>query len=162
MAKKPKGSGEKLFRTKAVGVRLDPKLKYAAELAARKQRRTLSSFIEWAIQEAVNKVPVTDYLPDVESSAEATISAAAAMRYAWDTDDADRLAKLAIYLPDLMTHDEQVLWKRIHEHPALWRGKPDKESNLHFDLLRKHFETFKKVAKGELDEKVLEKVQPKT
>ncbi len=151
MAKKRKGSGEKLFRTKAVGVRLDPKLKYAAELAARKQRRTLSSFIEWAVQEAVNKVQVTKQR-----------TAGEAMSDVWDVVDADRFVKTAINLPDLLTHDEEVTWKLIEDHPAMWRRGIRDPANLRYDLLREHFETFKKVAKGELDEKVLEKVKPKT
>ncbi len=151
MAKKRKDSGEKLFRTKAVGVRLDPKLKYAAELAARKQRRTLSSFIEWAIQEAVNIVPVIG-----ERTAGEAISDV------WDVFDADRFVLTAVNLPELLTHDEQVTWKLIEEHPAMWRRGNHDPSNLRYDVLREHFETFKKVAKGELDEKILEKVKPKT
>ena len=150
MAKKRKDSDEKLFRTKAVGVRLDPKLKYAAELAARKQRRTLSSFIEWAIQEAVNKVPVTK-----------RYTAAEAMDDVWDVFEADRFVKTAVNLPELLTHDEEVTWKLIEEHPAMWRRENRDPSNFRYDLLRDHFETFKKVAKGELDETVLEKVKPK-
>ncbi len=151
MAKKRKGSGEKLFRTKAVGVRLDPKLKYAAELAARKQRRTLSSFIEWAIQEAVNEVQVTKQH-----------TAGEAINDVWDVFEADRFVMTAANLRELLTHDEEVMWKLMEEHDAMWRGGKRDLGNLRYDLLREHFETFKKVAKGELDEKVLEKIKPKT
>jgi hypothetical protein len=45
-----KGGGGKLSRSETVTVRLDPKLRYLAELAARLHRRTLSSYIEWAIK----------------------------------------------------------------------------------------------------------------
>ena len=41
-----KGGGAKLSRSETVTVRLDPKLRYLAELGARSQRRTVSSFIE--------------------------------------------------------------------------------------------------------------------
>ena len=44
-----KGGGGKLSRSETVTVRLDPKLRYLAELAARLHRRTLSSYVEWAI-----------------------------------------------------------------------------------------------------------------
>ena len=50
---KRRGGGGKLARSETVTVRLAPKLRYLAELAARKQRRTLSSFIEWAIEETL-------------------------------------------------------------------------------------------------------------
>jgi hypothetical protein len=45
-------------------VRLDPKLRYLAELAARKQRRTVSSFIEWTIEEALKNIYLHDYEGD--------------------------------------------------------------------------------------------------
>lgn len=45
----------KLNRTETVTARLDPKLNYLCELASRAQRRTKSSFIEWAIQEALKE-----------------------------------------------------------------------------------------------------------
>ena len=180
MAKKRQGSGQQLFRTKTVGVRLDPKLKYAAELAARTQRRSLSSFIEWAVQEAVDRVSVIG----------GGQTARELMPFVWDVSPSTRLAKLAIYFSGLLTYDEQVMWHLIREHPAMWRGKramagslagtvaelqavfesaekgvsPQKavEDNFRFDLLEEHFETFEKVAKGELDKKALEKIKPST
>jgi len=50
------GGGGKLNRSETVTIRLDPKLRYLTELAARQQRRTLSSFIEWAIDSALKDV----------------------------------------------------------------------------------------------------------
>ncbi len=185
MAKKRQGSGQQLFRTKTVGVRLDPQLKYAAELAARTQRRSLSSFIEWAVQEAVDRVPVT-------GGGQAPSTAWEAMPLVWDVSPSTRLVKLALYFGDLLTYDEQVLWHLIREHPALWRGSRGKhgtklavhyddlqqaaeraspdyrqtlkvlENAFRFDLLEEHFETFQQVAKGELDKKALEKIKPST
>ncbi len=176
MAKKRQGSGQQLFRTKTVGVRLDPQLKYAAELAARTQRRSLSSFIEWAVQEAIDRV-------SVKGGGE---TAREIMPLVWDVSPSTRLVKLALYFGDLLTYDEQVLWHLIREHPALWRGSrgkhtklavdaavfmsaakgesPEKalENHFRFDLLEEHFETFQQVAKGELDKKALEKIKPST
>lgn len=182
MAKKRQGSGQQLFRTKTVGVRLDPQLKYAAELAARTQRRSLSSFIEWAVQEAVDRVSVKG----------GGQTAREIMPLVWDVSPSTRLVKLAIHFGGLLTYDEQVLWHLIREHPALWRASRGKhgtklavhyddlrqaaeraspdyrqslkvlENAFRFDLLEEHFETFEKVAKGELDKKALEKIKPST
>jgi hypothetical protein len=58
LAERKKGGGSKLFRTELVSVRIDPKLRFAVELAARKQRRTASSFVEWAIEEAIKRLPL--------------------------------------------------------------------------------------------------------
>jgi len=155
-ADKRKTGGGKLSRSETVTVRLDPKLRYLAELAAKKQRRTLSSFIEWAIEDALGRVTIyegTGYNDDHDRS----VGQEAAQL--WDVDDADRFAKLAVRYPDLLTHEEQVLWKLIKENGRIWLGNwrgPDdtwqwkvQESSLMFDELRKHWETFKKVASGE-------------
>ncbi len=48
-----KGGGGKRGRVHGLTVRLDPRLRYLADIAARKQRRTLASFIEWAIEQSL-------------------------------------------------------------------------------------------------------------
>src|SRR5688500_14283504 len=53
-------------RSAVVGVRLDPKLKYLAEIGARSDRRTLSSYIENAVENAVRQTRISflSYLSD--------------------------------------------------------------------------------------------------
>lgn len=153
---KRKSGGGKLSRSETVTVRLDPKLRYLAELAARKQRRTLSSFIEWAIEDSLGHVQIYDgtgYNNDHD------ISVGQEAVHLWDVDEADRFAKLAVRYPDLLTHDEQVLWKLIKECGLLWTGNwrgvngafqwSIDEGSLIFDRLREHWDTFKKVASGD-------------
>jgi hypothetical protein len=115
MARKQKqtGGGSKLERTETVTVRLDPKLRYLAGLAARKQRRTLSSYIEWAIEESLKRVCL---YPDDSGPCIADES------WLWDVDDADRFVNLAIEHPHILTHEEQILWKLIRENGYLWKG----------------------------------------
>jgi hypothetical protein len=144
---------DKPVRSETVTVRLDPKLRYLAELAARKQRRTVSSFVEWAIEEALGHVVIAE-----DRNGHVTVGNAATEL--WDVDDADRFAKLALNYPDLLTHDEQVRWKLVRECGHLWRGNYNgpngewawhvHESNLVFERLRANWEKFKKVAAGEL------------
>jgi uncharacterized protein (DUF1778 family) len=43
-------------RLEVVTFRLDPKIKYLAQLAARKQRRTLSNFVRLAIEQSLSQV----------------------------------------------------------------------------------------------------------
>ena len=81
-------------------MRLDPELLcYLAELAARKQRRTLSSFIEWAIQQNLKNT----YLELVEGSDE-ILSIASEASDLWDVDEPDRFVKLAIRYPQMLTN----------------------------------------------------------
>ena len=94
-------------RSEVVTVRLDPKLKYLAELAARKQRRPLSSYVEWAIERSLSQVHLEE---DFNNN---TVSVADAERthHLWDLDEADRIVRLAVTYPELLTHEEQMVWK---------------------------------------------------
>jgi hypothetical protein len=142
-----KGGG-KLSRSETVTVRLDPKLRYLAELAARLHRRTLSSYIEWSIESSLgNNVLAGDHNgPSIKDESE----------YLWDVDDADRFAKLALRYPHLLTHEEQVRWKLIRENGALWKGMYTgprrewtwtvKEDSFVFPRLREHWAVFCRVA----------------
>ncbi|MBL8420196.1 MAG: hypothetical protein JNK92_06125 [Dechloromonas sp.] len=117
---KRKGGGGKLARSETVTVRLDPKLRYLAELAARKQRRTVSSFIEWAVAQSFKEVDLyqgTGYNGDDDI----TIEHEAARL--WDIDEAERFVKLAISYPDLLTHDEQVRWKVLTDSGILTQAR---------------------------------------
>ncbi|WP_133250825.1 hypothetical protein [Janthinobacterium sp. 78] len=104
--KSSKSGGGKLSRSETVTVRLDPRLRYLAEVAARAQRRTLSSFIEWSIEMALNtQVLNVDGARTVADEAENL----------WDVNALDRFAKLARRHPHLLTHEEQVRWKEFEE-----------------------------------------------
>jgi len=152
---KRKGGGGKLSRSETVTVRLDPKLRYLAELAALKQRRTVSSFIEWAIEDSLGRV----YLQEGGYGNDPGTSVADAAAKLWDVDDADRFAKLALSYPDLLSHEEQKRWKLIRENGYLWKGNSNKnngkwtwrveEDSLCFDRLRERWDDFCAVARGE-------------
>lgn len=139
-----------MTRTVTVSVRLDPKLKYLAELAARKQRRALSSYIEWAVEQSLDKSEL-GYFPDGQP-----ITLADEASTLWDVDEADRLVKLALRHSDLLTHEEQILWKLIRECGLLWKGSYSTgefkwsidEDSLTWARLREHWQTFVDVASG--------------
>jgi len=133
---KRKGGGGKLARSETVTVRLDPKLRYLAELAARKQRRTVSSFIEWAVEESFKDVKLhlgSGYNGDEDI----TIKDEAARL--WDIDESERFVKLAISYPELLTHDEQVRWKVLTDSgiltPARQRNSVNKFVTWRWDIL---------------------------
>jgi hypothetical protein len=150
--KSPRAGGGKLVRTEIVTVRFDPKLRYLAELAARKQRRTVSSFIEWAVEDALTRVVLLyDFGPGATDR-----TVASETEKLWDVDEADRFLKLAMSYPDLLTHDEQVLWKLVRENGLYPAADPDESGEVP-DLrrLRNCWETLKKIAAGELPRSAL-------
>ena len=162
---KRKGGGGKLARSETVTVRFDPKLRYLAELAARKHSRTLSSYIEWQIKVALEREDVRPVNTPAHVAAPETIGSEA--EYLWDVDEADRFAKLALRYPHLLTHEEQVRWKLIRECPGLWRGRyvgnPELwswtvcEDSLVFETLRDHWRAISAVADGQAEVDTLPK-----
>ena len=127
-----KGGGGRLTRSETVTVRLDPKLRYLAELAARKQRRTLSSFIEWAIEDSLKSVLLyqcTGYDGDNES-----VSVADASIALWDVDEAERFVRLAIRYSELLTHQEQEIWKLLLDSSLLLPAQSRRANQLMWDF----------------------------
>jgi hypothetical protein len=122
-----KKGGSKLSRSEVVTVRFDPKLKFAAELAARKQRRTVSSFIEWAVEQAIENVIVTH-----TSNNDITISDL--LRGVWDVEEADRFINMVFLCPDLLTYEEEQILKIILETKIFWQNGevPQKDSYLEY------------------------------
>jgi hypothetical protein len=154
--RKKAGAGGKLARSEVVTVRLDPRLRYGVELAARKHRRTASSFIEWSIEQALKQVVIR------EGEYNSVFTADDVLEEVWDVDEPDRFANLALSFPELLSHEEQVLWKMIRECGYLWRGKYVKRddteewtwqtnhTSLIYEQLRESWDTIKRVANGEL------------
>lgn len=103
---------EKLVRTKTVGVRLDPKIHYLAELAARYQQRTLSGFIEWAVTRALTPAVMHEDEPDISVTLQPK---PLWMEGMWDVDEADRNFLLA-GRSDLMTIEQQRFFKLFVLH----------------------------------------------
>ncbi len=157
MAPRQRKTNPNTRRSEIVSVRLDPRLKYLAELAARKQRRPLSGFVEWAVERALDQVMLFENPHD---NARASVADAEQLQHLWDVDEADRTIRLALNYPELLTYDEQLIWKLVRECGLLWRGtygKPDGEwqwsvvdKSLIWERLRQHWPTFKKIASGEL------------
>ena len=56
-------------RKESTSIRLEPQVRYLVELAARIQRRNLTNFIEWSLEESLKQVKLR---PDGESIAELT------------------------------------------------------------------------------------------
>jgi hypothetical protein len=154
-ANRPRGGGGKLNRSETITVRLDPKLNYLCELAARAQRRTKSSFVEWAIDHALGAA----WLPEVTGWNNEPMSVQDLAKHLWQVDEADRVMILALKAPALLTHDEQLIWRLVRENGSFWWGSftgPGQmfkwtldEESLMFDRVRDKWALIKAVAAGE-------------
>jgi hypothetical protein len=168
MRKQRKRTAREATRPVNLVVRVSSELRYLAEIAARAQHRTVSSFAEWAIDKALADVELTDGFTDENDEWVDAESVETLREKLWDVDEPDRLAKLAINFPRLLTHDEQALWKLVKGDPFYWnevRRNQKKErwewdtdeDNLNFEELGMHWESLKKVAKKELPKDALPK-----
>lgn len=88
-------------RKELTSLRLEPQVKYLAEIASRVQRRSLTNYIEWAIEECLKQAPIR---PGGRSIADLMLEL-------WDVNEPERLIKLAGIAPELLTHDEQLIFK---------------------------------------------------
>lgn len=136
--------GGKLSRSETVTVRLDPKLRYLAELAARKQRRTLSSFIEWAIEQSLKDVYIQTTCKDEGSNLHEVSDSL------WDVSPAERLVKLARKCPEFLNYKEQRIWKLVDDWGALWDVDEKNRRCFRFDLLNNLWDEFEQYGREEI------------
>lgn len=144
--KRTKSPSARMSRSETVSVRLDPKLRYLAELAARKQRRSLSSYIEWAVEESLGNVML--YVDGNYGEHNASVSSESDRL--WDVDESERFIKLAINYPELLTHEEQERWKMLSDSTLLQPAKSRRQNgsinwnhalleDLIYPAVRKHW-----------------------
>jgi hypothetical protein len=145
-------------------VRLDPKLNYLCELAARAQRRTKSSFIEWAIENALQHVEI----PGAPYGQGVGKSISEIQGLLWDVDEPDRVVRLARESPSLLTHEEQIIWKIISRNGFFWHGKHNEDGKWcwtyqhpAFSNIAESWADILKVAAGEMGERQLPQVADK-
>src|SRR3990167_3511706 len=163
MAPRKKGPEGKLAKSQVIGIRFDPKLRFAAELAAAKERRTLSSFIEWAVEKATKEIVLVEDKKESKTAYQVAESS-------WDLDEAEQFVKFAVFFPQFLTYDQQRLWKLVQENDYVWKGGFESNgeerwwnkrnadiSDLIPKRLRERWETFKKVAEGKASEDALPK-----
>lgn len=108
----------------SLSIRISGRLKYALELIARQQRRTLSSLAEWAFEDLVR----TQSLRDIHGE---TQSWAATTEQLWDPIEADRVVKLARHYPHLLTYEEDLIWKVIGDEERFWNFEKTPMRKLH-------------------------------
>lgn len=123
--------GSKLNKSESVQVRFDPKLKMAAELLAARERRTLSSLVEWAMERTVKEIPVATNMDGHPTSAWQIANEC------WDEDQCHRIFKISEHYCDLLTYEERHLLKIMEDLHKIETSmaETDDVEYLHFDLV---------------------------
>lgn len=144
-----KRGGSKLSRSETVSVRLDPRLRLAAELAAGKERRSLSSFVEWCVEQQTKEVLLVTKNEFDYSSGEINITDKSAYDVSidiWEPEYADSFVRRSIFYEKLLTVEELVAWRIIQDAPYLWTVYYDHDAKRWKWLTN----TFNKIDKFEL------------
>ena len=125
-----------------LSLRISSKDKFALDLLAQKQGLTLSAAVMQALQEPLREhltVVISEgrskknvYLPDV----------------AFDPLTSDRIVKLAMVAPEMLTVRQQVEWKVIQENPTYW----GKSNTPKLDVIRNSWEEIQSKAEHLLAE----------
>jgi uncharacterized protein (DUF1778 family) len=133
---------KKLTRSETITIRVDPKTRFAAELAATRRNESLSSFFEAALKEAIRKTQMrpreryrelagedfSEKLEKVFGGYEVTADELADIT--WDLDEVDRFINLALYFRLALTADQQLMWRLIVERSCFWATEKSKEFGL--------------------------------
>lgn len=114
MATKPTKKKGETSTTVSVGIRIDPKIKFALDMMGRQQKRSLTAVIEWAISNAI-----------AQQTNSFDENFAELVNKVWSTDESTRFARQAIYMPETLTYDELRVWETIKATAEFWSENPD-------------------------------------
>lgn len=111
MATKPTKKKGETATTVSIGIRIDPKIKFALDMMGRLQKRSSTAVVEWAISNAISQ-QVAGPLNQPMSTVVDGI---------WSTDEATRFINLCFGLPEALSYDELRLWETIMASPPFWK-----------------------------------------
>ncbi|RFF64754.1 hypothetical protein D0A22_02435 [Stutzerimonas stutzeri] len=89
-----------------VSLRIDPKVKFAIELLAREQKRTITGVVEWSVMQALNG-------QRMKTPAGNDVSFLELMDLVWSPDEAERITLLGVFAPHILDHEESCIWNVI-------------------------------------------------
>lgn len=137
MARKKSSGGGKLNRSEIIQARLDPKLHMAAEIMAKRERRTLSSFIERTIEQMAKTTKVRRNLfhtwvspkfelftQDKLYSRFDEVTVEEAVQEINANHEAISFFKFAAYFPEFLSREEETLFRDILSIPYFWMYYP--------------------------------------
>lgn len=109
-------------RKEATSVRLEPKIKYLVEVAARIQRRSVTNYIEWALEESLRNIPLL-----IDNRETNLLEASESI---WSPSEVNRFLVLASNFNDLLTFHEQKIWDNIVGYSDIFLIDPDQRPTL--------------------------------
>lgn len=133
MAKKTPTKGKQRTppRTVAISARLDPQMKFLLEIAAKMERRSMSNFLERAVEDRARTITVDEGNLEVDDDLEDPPRDAYELaRQLWSVNPLETFVRLAMRYPDLLDYDERARWHVILHTPEFWQLPPLVEPDI--------------------------------
>ena len=123
-----KGRGGKLNRSEIVHLRLNPRTRFALELMAKSQNRTVSSFLETLVNQALGTAeikilppaPRSVLPPYVDEEDLKSVPLQELLKLTWHVDEIHRFVAMCIYTPHLLSYEEEQTWTLIRGTSYYW------------------------------------------
>ncbi|TRW93323.1 hypothetical protein [Candidatus Methylobacter oryzae] len=130
----------KLGKTEILQFRLDPLSRFAMEVAARCQKRTLSNMFDVAIDSYINQCKISwseNKNIFFNQEDEESIPLMGLIHKVWDQDEAKRFLNLAQTAPSLLSSEERVIWDFISRERVFWRSsKTENKEIVYIELVQ--------------------------
>ncbi len=120
MAKKPKIK----YKPAKIDTRVPERIRYGAELMARKMGLSISGYVGRALEEKLKADGIDRREPGEIGSL---------LDKLWSSREDERLLNLANYAPELMTSDEQSVVSVVMRVPRFWKPLAEKAAPVDFD-----------------------------
>lgn len=149
-------------KTETLAVRIDAKEKYGLEILSRIQRRSLTSLVEYTINQKLREYLVITEPQQSSFFKNKTYEPGCVLDDIWSDDEVMRLVLLLDFAPQLLTFEESLIWKLVKDNAIYWIGKLDEKTStytwntsdlasLRIDFVRYDFEKLKAYALGRVE-----------
>ncbi|MGO3029124.1 hypothetical protein [Pseudomonas helleri] len=120
--------------TISVSLRIDPKVKYAIDLLAREQKRTITGVVEWAVMQAIRAHKMPGYVGNDDEA----LSLYDFLEMAWSPIEAHRIVALGTHKESLLTFEESCLYKVVQSIPELYEEFYSSEDPMYLETRVKY------------------------
>lgn len=118
-------------KTTTVSARLDPRGRFALNLVARVQRRSMSAVLEGAIEELARTTKIRNTRDGTEETAHDLVDRL------WSPNQFETFLAMAMACEHLLDYEEQRRWHVIRSTPEFWyRHDPAQKETFHTENFR--------------------------
>lgn len=134
-------------RSDLVAIRITPKMRFGLELLAKQYDRTLTDTVILAINNFFGTEKAGLFLePQVGYDRPVNV-----LDIVWSPQEHERFALVAIYYPELLSDNEDYLWRVIKRSDKYWKGRENRQrptpDDFNFEALLEDWKELKKQAK---------------